>query len=215
MYNTLEVNKQSCLSFSHCILRPNKTLVHSIILYVYASFCIALHSKLMIIVANSSRFQGRVLLESLPIVLGSHPSWFLHQIRLLFNVHGTFTRFLHVYLLQSWKFYVFFLAQKFKTAKEKCYNFDSTSEICSSAGKLRSQHKTRKKRDTLLEYRIEDASSYRVWKTLVTCGFFTFLTCEQALAGSDVGSSLQQSFPFLGDAGDLSTGFASVRKFSL
>lgn len=111
-----------------------------------------------------------------------------------------------------------FSAQEFKAAKEKRHNIrlssPHTNEICSSDGKFTFQHKTRKKCATLSDYRVQDASSFSFWKILLTSGFLTFLTSQQAVAGSDVASSLQ-SFPFLGDAGDLSTGFASVRKFSL
>lgn len=161
------------------------------------------------------------MLESrLHMALGSHLSRFLHQIRLLMStVISPYTTFWVsdscIYLSQSWN--SMFIAQDFETTKEKCYNFrplPHTSTICSSPAKFTFQHKPRKKCATLFDNRVEDAPSFSFLKILLTSGFFTFLTTQQALAGSDIASSLQ-SFPFLGDAGDLSTGFASVRKFSL
>jgi len=50
-------------------------------------------------------------------------------------------------------------------------------------------------------------------KAVVLSGLFTLLFTEQATAASEVATGLQ-SFPFFGDLGDLSTGFASVRKIS-
>ncbi|EPS59907.1 hypothetical protein M569_14900, partial [Genlisea aurea] len=46
-------------------------------------------------------------------------------------------------------------------------------------------------------------------KLLLLCGFFTLQTTQQATAGVDVASNLQ-AFSFLGDLGDISTGFASA-----
>ncbi|XP_057776490.1 GDT1-like protein 1, chloroplastic [Salvia miltiorrhiza] len=94
--------------------------------------------------------------------------------------------------------------KEFKPRKEKCYSF--SSKICTSPGKFTFQHKPRKKHGTLLNHGDEDAPSFSFLKILLTSGFFTFLTTQQALAASDVAST----FPFLGDAGDLSTGFASA-----
>ncbi|XP_042059953.1 GDT1-like protein 1, chloroplastic [Salvia splendens] len=100
-------------------------------------------------------------------------------------------------------------AKELRRTKEKRCNF--TSKICSSPAKFtfQLQHKPRKKCDSLLDHEVEDAPSLSFTKILLSCGFFTFLTAQQALAGPDVASSLQ-SLPFLGDAGDLSTGFASA-----
>lgn len=50
-------------------------------------------------------------------------------------------------------------------------------------------------------------------KSIVLSGLFTLLFTQQASAASEVATGLQ-SFPFFGDLGDLSTGFASVRKIS-
>ncbi|KAI3454214.1 hypothetical protein Pfo_010877 [Paulownia fortunei] len=96
--------------------------------------------------------------------------------------------------------------------KDKCYNFTllpHTSKICSSPGKLTLMNKPRKKCATLLDYQVQNAPSLSYLKLLLMCGFFTLQTTQQALAGSDVASSLQ-SFSFLGDLGDISTGFASA-----
>lgn len=46
------------------------------------------------------------------------------------------------------------------------------------------------------------------------CGFLSLQGSQQALAGSDISSQLQ-SMASLGDLGDISTGFASVREISL
>lgn len=51
-------------------------------------------------------------------------------------------------------------------------------------------------------------------KFMVIFGFLTFQGSQPAGALSDVASGLQ-SIPYVGDLGDISTGFASVRKISL
>lgn len=52
------------------------------------------------------------------------------------------------------------------------------------------------------------------WKAVMLCGFLALQGSEPAFAVSDLASGLP-SIPFLGNLGDLSTGFASVRKISL
>ena len=51
-------------------------------------------------------------------------------------------------------------------------------------------------------------------KLMMLCGFFTLQGAQQAVASSDIASQLS-SISFLGDTGDISTGFASVREISL
>ena len=51
-------------------------------------------------------------------------------------------------------------------------------------------------------------------KFFLLFGLLTLEGTQQAIAGSDFASGLQ-SISFLGDLGDISTGFASVRKISL
>lgn len=100
--------------------------------------------------------------------------------------------------------------KKCKTTKGKCYSFrvlPHTSKICSSPGKFTFLHKPRKKCSTPLDYQVQDSPSFSYLKLLLTSGFFTFLTTQQAVAGSDAATSLQS---ILGDAGDISTGFASA-----
>lgn len=148
------------------------------------------------------------------MVLGFHPSRLLHPRRLLISPYTKLLslRFIHIQLLFE-MFCVF--AQECKATKEKCCSFrllPHTSKICSSAGKFTFLHKPRKKCTMSLDYRVQDSPSSSYLKLLLTSGFFTFLTTQQALAGSDAATSLQS---ILGDAGDISTGFASVRKFSL
>ncbi|XP_073315283.1 protein PAM71, chloroplastic [Primulina huaijiensis] len=58
-------------------------------------------------------------------------------------------------------------------------------------------------------FRILEVPSFGCLKFLLMCGTFTLQTTEQALAGSDISTSLQP-FSFLGDLGDISTGFASA-----
>lgn len=95
--------------------------------------------------------------------------------------------------------------------KEKSYKLRllrDSDKICSSSEKLTFLHKSRKKCG------MQDAPSLSYMKLLVMCGFFTLQSTHQAFAGSDFVTSLP-SLPFLGDTSDISTGFASVRKFSL
>lgn len=51
-------------------------------------------------------------------------------------------------------------------------------------------------------------------KFMMCFGLLTLQDSQPAVAATDFGSGLQ-SIPFLGDLGDISTGFASVRKTSL
>jgi hypothetical protein len=53
-----------------------------------------------------------------------------------------------------------------------------------------------------------------IMKFLLAFGFLTLQGSQPALAVSDIASGLQ-SIPYLGDLGDISTGFASVRIISL
>lgn len=59
-----------------------------------------------------------------------------------------------------------------------------------------------------------DHSFGGIMKFLLMFGFLTLQGSQPAVAASDIASGLQ-SIPFLGDLGDISTGFASVRKISL
>lgn len=113
------------------------------------------------------------------------------------------------------KCYVF--AQELVTTKEKCYNstlLPNASKTCSSPQELLFLNKPWKKSATSLDYRVQNAPSISYLKLLLMSGIFTLQPTQQAFAGSDIASSLQ-SFSFLGGLGDISTGFASVRKFSL
>lgn len=58
------------------------------------------------------------------------------------------------------------------------------------------------------------ASFSNLLKFSTLFGFLALQGSEPAIASSDIASGLQ-SLPFLGDLGDISTGFASVRKISL
>jgi hypothetical protein len=59
-----------------------------------------------------------------------------------------------------------------------------------------------------------DNSFGGIMKFLLMFGFLTLQGSQPAVAVSDIASGLQ-SIPYLGDLGDISTGFASVRKISL
>jgi hypothetical protein len=51
-------------------------------------------------------------------------------------------------------------------------------------------------------------------KILLIFGYLTLQGSRPAVAGTDISTALQ-SIPYLGDLGDISTGFASVRRISL
>lgn len=55
---------------------------------------------------------------------------------------------------------------------------------------------------------------HEVLKLGLLFGLFTFQGPQHAMASSDFASGIL-SIPFIGDLGDISTGFASVRKISL
>lgn len=61
---------------------------------------------------------------------------------------------------------------------------------------------------------VANPSLHGYLKFVLLFGLFTLEGTQQAVAGSDFTSGLQ-SMPFLGDLGDISTGFASVRIISL
>ncbi|KAL0447317.1 UNVERIFIED_CONTAM: protein PAM71, chloroplastic [Sesamum latifolium] len=106
----------------------------------------------------------------------------------------------------------YLLYMEFMTTEEKCYNFTllaHTSEICSSRGKFTLLNKLIEKSVISLRSGVLNAPSLNYLKLLMMCGLFTLRSTEQALAGTDTASSLQ-SFSFLGDLGDISTGCQSV-----
>lgn len=61
----------------------------------------------------------------------------------------------------------------------------------------------------------DSATSYDSFlKFMLLFGYLTLQGSQSAVAGTEISSGLQ-STPFLGDLGDISTGFASVRRISL
>lgn len=78
--------------------------------------------------------------------------------------------------------------------------------------KLHSKMKTRRRNLVPEDVRVSSLHGYL--KFILLFGLFTVGGTQQAVASSDFTSGLQ-SMPFLGDLGDISTGFASVRKISL
>lgn len=95
---------------------------------------------------------------------------------------------------------------------KSCYIARSAccSKECSSSN--RSALSKRKKENTSV-LQVLDMPQINNLKSVVISGLFTLLFTQQASAVSEVATGLQ-SFPFFGDLGDLSTGFASVRKIS-
>ncbi|XP_009762731.1 protein PAM71, chloroplastic [Nicotiana tabacum] len=91
---------------------------------------------------------------------------------------------------------------------KSCYIARSAcrSEECSSTN--RSALSKRKKENTSV-LQVLDMPQINNLKSVVISGLFTLLFTQQASAVSEVATGLQ-SFPFFGDLGDLSTGFASA-----
>ncbi|CAA0838436.1 GDT1-like protein 1- chloroplastic [Striga hermonthica] len=101
------------------------------------------------------------------------------------------------------------LDKELMTSKEKHYNHKllvHATKLGRSPRKHTSFGGAWNKYSTLLDDRPQNAQSLGHLKLMLMCGFFTLQTTQQALAGADV----RQSFSFLGDVGDISTGFASA-----
>lgn len=94
-----------------------------------------------------------------------------------------------------------------------CQNVQATTEsmldLDDFCGSLAKYNSTR-------EYQTAASTkSYGDWlKFVLLFGYLTLQGSHQALAGTDFASGFQ-SIPYLGDFGDISTGFASVRRISL
>ncbi|XP_009630286.1 protein PAM71, chloroplastic [Nicotiana tomentosiformis] len=68
---------------------------------------------------------------------------------------------------------------------------------------------SKRKNENIAVLQVLDMPQINYLKSVVISGLFTLLFTQQASAVSEVATSLQ-SFPFFGDLGDLSTGFASA-----
>ncbi|KAL2525710.1 GDT1-like protein 1 [Abeliophyllum distichum] len=102
--------------------------------------------------------------------------------------------------------------QELKSRKHKSCNLTLLSRTgvgCNITRKLASSNNSRKKSPKSLDFLVLSSPSHIHLKFMLMCGFFTLQSTQQAIAGSDIGSGLQ-SIPYLGDLGDISTGFASA-----
>lgn len=96
-----------------------------------------------------------------------------------------------------------------------CKVIELTNNVDVVDGVLDELHSKRKTRGrNFVPGDVPVSALYGYLKFVLLFGLFTLEGTQQAVAGSDFTSGLQ-SMPFLGDLGDISTGFASVRKISL
>ncbi|XP_051129256.1 GDT1-like protein 1, chloroplastic isoform X3 [Andrographis paniculata] len=110
----------------------------------------------------------------------------------------------------------FFMAmaskKELRITKEKCHKLTSlhlSNEISDSHENFTLLDKKRKNIAKALNFRALQMPLMDYLKLFVICGFFTLQSSEQAIAGSDLARNMQ-SLSFLGDLGDISTGFASA-----
>nr|XP_016507423.1 PREDICTED: GDT1-like protein 1, chloroplastic [Nicotiana tabacum] len=91
---------------------------------------------------------------------------------------------------------------------KSCYIARSAccSKECSSSNR---SALSKRKNENIAVLQVLDMPQINYLKSVVISGLFTLLFTQQASAVSEVATSLQ-SFPFFGDLGDLSTGFASA-----
>lgn len=97
-----------------------------------------------------------------------------------------------------------------KASKQLLHNVDDFGFSDKSPAKInykRENHTTR-------SIPVLDTSMGGLLKFMLVFGFLTLQDSQQAVAGSDFASGLQLN-SYLGDLGDISTGFVSVRKISL
>ena len=85
---------------------------------------------------------------------------------------------------------------------------------CSISDESTFLNKSRRKNHIPAVVPVLDYSFHRYLKFGLLCGLFTLEGTRQAVAVADFTGGLQ-SLSFLGDLGDISSGFASVRKISL
>jgi hypothetical protein len=116
----------------------------------------------------------------------------------------------------NWKFYI--LTQElrcldYRTCK---VNSESTPVMDDCCVLYESLEKNNSRRECHIATDIvaSNDSFGGIMKFLLAFGFLTLQGSQPALAVSDIASGLQ-SIPYLGDLGDISTGFASVRIISL
>lgn len=97
-----------------------------------------------------------------------------------------------------------------------CKNCQATTELVPILDDICVSGKSPAKYNSKRVYHlVASATSYGgLLKFMLLFGYLTLQGSQLAVAGTDVASGLQ-SIPYLGDLGDISTGFASVRRISL
>ncbi|KAK3021897.1 hypothetical protein RJ639_047401 [Escallonia herrerae] len=88
-------------------------------------------------------------------------------------------------------------------------NLVRTMDDCSTSADATSENKSRRESCMLADVPALDASFHRYLKFALLCGAFTLQGTREAVAASDFANGLE-SLSFLGDLGDISTGFASA-----
>ena len=101
----------------------------------------------------------------------------------------------------------------YKTCKVNTESMPVMDDCCTSYKSL-VKNNSRRECSIATDIPASDHSFGGIMKFLLMFGFLTLQGSQPAVAASDIASGLQ-SIPFLGDLGDISTGFASVRKISL
>ncbi|KAK2973778.1 hypothetical protein RJ640_018986 [Escallonia rubra] len=88
-------------------------------------------------------------------------------------------------------------------------NLVRTMDDCSASADATSENKSRRESCMLADVPALDASFHRYLKFALLCGAFILQGTREAVAASDFANGLE-SLSFLGDLGDISTGFASA-----
>ncbi|KAK3001814.1 hypothetical protein RJ639_021856 [Escallonia herrerae] len=88
-------------------------------------------------------------------------------------------------------------------------NLVRTMDDCSTSADATSENKSRRESCMLADVPALDASFHRYLKFALLCGAFTLQGTREAVAAADFANGLE-SLSFLGDLGDISTGFASA-----
>jgi hypothetical protein len=89
--------------------------------------------------------------------------------------------------------------------------FLHSNEDCSISEKPTSPTIRRRENATFSGFQYSIMPFQKQLKFMMLCRFFTLHDAKRAVAGSDIASQLQS----IASLGDISTGFASVRKISL
>ena len=116
----------------------------------------------------------------------------------------------------NWKLYI--LTQVLRCLNYRTYKVNTESkpvmDDCCDLYKSLAKNNSRRECHIATDILSSNDSFGGIMKFLLVFGFLTLQGSQPALAVSDIASGLP-SIPYLGDLGDISTGFASVRKISL